>query len=211
MQMLNLSSSYYLSSIDNIIPSYLDSFGFIQHIHQGGIYRGIKSGGLWILDNAAYSNKFDKNVWIKRLNDYLPYQNACIGIVVPDKVADYKTTLELFRQYSNIPREMGYRIAFVTQDGLLIGKIPWNCFDTLFVGGTNQHKLKESMPIILEAIERKKWVHIGRVNSIARMMQFWIANSWDGTELSFNPSRGSRNMGRAVRLIRMMKLQQKLI
>ena len=56
-------------------------------------------------------------------------------------------------------------------------------------GGTDKHKLTESYPFILEAKRRGKWVHVGRVNSAARLTElFWMADSADGTTLSIEPS-----------------------
>jgi hypothetical protein len=79
-------------------------------------------------------------------------------------------------------------VAFVTQDGLTLDAVPWGQFDVLFVGGTDQHKLHESYPFILEAKQRGVWVHVGRVNSAARIEAFWMADSCDGTTLAIEPS-----------------------
>jgi len=96
-------------------------------------------------------------------------------------------------------REYGYPVAFVTQDGLRMEDVPWDDFDVLFVGGSDEHKLRESWPFIYRAKELGKWVHVGRVNSEKRMRMFWMADSVDGTTLKMEPSaRNGRRLLRGV-------------
>jgi hypothetical protein len=117
-----------------------------------------------------------------------PYTSTCIAAVCPDVVGDAAATLQRFAEYAPVIREHGYPVAFVTQDGLRMIDVPWSDIDVLFVGGTDKHKLLESMPFILEAKRLDKWVHVGRVNSVRRMEQFSVADSCDGTTLSIEPS-----------------------
>lgn len=197
----------YLSSYDNV-PFYKDAFGFMLSIEQHN-RAGIRGGMLWMLDNGVYTGKFSDEKWRGLLVELLPYKNTCLGVVVPDVVADYKATLERFDIYAPLVRDFGYKIAFVTQDGLSIQETPWNDFDVLFIGGSNNHKLGcEARALINEGKKREKWIHVGRVNSVRRMFYFWDCDSCDGTEISINPSRGARLLGRAVREIRNRKQSQ---
>jgi hypothetical protein len=86
-------------------------------------------------------------------------------------------------------KDLGYKAAFVTQDGCVSSTIPWEGVDVLFVGGSNHHKLVESHPLIAEANARGVWVHVGRVNSAKRVMLFPTADSVDGTHFVYDASR----------------------
>jgi hypothetical protein len=86
-----------------------------------------------------------------------------------------------------------YPVAFVAQDGANVTNIPWCDFDVLFIGGTTSFKQGFGSGLIArEARERGKWVHVGRVNSLKRLMHWAeIADSADGTFLAFGPQRNA--------------------
>lgn len=213
--------SMYLSSTSNIDKRYEDCFGFIQHSMQGGLLsdllegKGYPKAGLyrywlnrgfsWCLDNDVFAGNFRLEHWLNKLEALMEYRNTCLFIVTPDVIGDSNATLKQFKRYAGTLRILGYPVALVTQDGLTIDKVPWEEVDTLFIGGTDKHKLSsEAGKLILEGKRRGKWVHVGRVNSISRMFKFWMADSWDGTHLSFCPS-ASTKFGAAVKQIRLMK------
>lgn len=65
--------------------------------------------------------------------------------------------------------------------------LPWDDFQGYFVGGTTRWKLSQaSFDLIAEAKRRKKWVHMGRVNSQRRLFAAYYASvdSVDGTGMS---------------------------
>jgi hypothetical protein len=159
-----------------------------------------------MMDNGAFSDRWTESKWMIGLGLWQAHIATCIAAVVPDVVGDSAATLQRFWQYAPIVRSYGYPVAFVTQDGLQMGDVPWQDFDVLFVGGTNQHKLNEAMPFILAAKERNKWVHVGRVNSAKRMEQFWIADSCDGTSLAIEPS--IRNQYRFIHAMESIKAKK---
>ena len=157
------------------------------------------------MDNDEFNGAFDEVTWRKRLLDCKSVAHNCCFILARDKVGDWKETVRRFYEYAPIIRECDYPVGFATQDGLVSDKTPWDEFDCLFVGGSNQHKLtREAGVLINEAINRGKWIHIGRVNSPDRMRKFWRADSWDGTHLSREPSDEWR-LATAVREIRHLK------
>ncbi len=120
------------------------------------------------------------------------WQQWCLFAVVPDVVGDAEATLALFRKHAPTVREIGYRVAFVAQDGIERIEIPWDDSDVIFIGGSTAFKLAETTyQLIREAKRRKKWVHIGRVNSLERNLAFLAAgaDSADGTVLRFDPNR----------------------
>lgn len=67
-------------------------------------------------------------------------------------------------------------------------RVPWDDFDTLFIGGTDEFKLGlEARQAINRAQKRGKRIHVGRVNTLPRLKYFTElgAESSDGTKLAF--------------------------
>jgi hypothetical protein len=145
------------------------------------------------LDNGAFNRRtYDQDRWLDRLERLSPSADECLFAVVPDTVADSVATLDWFGLFVDTVHYWGYRSAFVSQDGATAERVPWDLLDCLFVGGTTAWKFSEpSVALIREAKRRSKWVHIGRVNSLRRLMAAHAvgADSADGTHLAFQPSR----------------------
>jgi hypothetical protein len=151
----------------------------------GGLNDALHDSWPWMMDNNEFAGGFSVELWVSALLKYQKHKDTCLGIPIRDKVGDALETLRLFGQYWRIVKDFGFPVAFFTQDGITPEITPWENFDTLFVGGTDDHKLSnESGIMIAEAKQRGKWVHIGRVNSPIRIKKFWMADSVDGTELT---------------------------
>lgn len=104
-----------------------------------------------------------------------------------------------------------FPVALVSQDGISNTDIPWDDFDCIFIGGSDEHKLgKEGGWVVREAKKHNKWIHIGRVNSSRRILKFWQADSWDGTCLNYFPS-GVAKFHAAVLQVRAMKQMKGLL
>ena len=79
------------------------------------------------------------------------------------------------------------------QEGMTEKNIPWDEFDCLFVGG--QDAFKEGVGVrdaCREARRRGKWVHMGRVNGLRRLLialDFGV-DSVDGTYLLHESRKG---------------------
>lgn len=111
-------------------------------------------------------------------------------VVAPDVVGDAAGTLERSRPWLPLIREAGFPAAFVAQNGLENIGVPWDEFDVLFLGGDTEWKLgPHAQALTTEAKRRGKWVHMGRVNSLARMRRAWFSgcDSADGTFIAFGP------------------------
>lgn len=177
----------YLSPTTNIPEQYRDAYGVMfSAVHPiGGLDNVLDDGWLWMMDNNAFTKKFKLDVWLGALLKYSAYADTCLGIPVPDVVGNCEETIRLFYRYHRAVTAVGLPVAFVTQDGLTPQMTPWPLFSTLFVGGTDRHKLgTEAGALIAEAQKRGKLVHIGRVNSAERLREkFWMADSADGTRL----------------------------
>ena len=179
--------------------------GFIDTPAQGNATaaRIIHDAGVsWCADNGCFSAKWDEAKWFAFLRRNAEHVDSCLFAVAPDRVGDATATTQMFRRYGPMIRELGYRVAYVAQDGLehlrgrtenggLTFPVPWGDFDVIFVGGTTEWKLGPAVvDICTEAKSRGKWIHVGRVNSRKRWnycRDVLRADSVDGTFLTFGP------------------------
>lgn len=151
---------------------------------------------IWAADNGCFARPDlycdDKYLtWL----DKFPSE-SCLFATAPDVVGDCQKTLE--RSLPLLPkiRDAGYKPAFIAQDGAT-KDLPWEEFDCLFIGGTTHWKLSQSAgDLIAEARKRKKWAHVGRVNSYKRLRLVNIlgADSTDGTFLCFAPDKNLKRL-----------------
>lgn len=142
---------------------------------------GYKLSGLpYGLDNGCFSD-FRKETWRRLIEE--AKENKPIFACLPDVVGDAQRTLELFwlfmYEMGNVPR------AFVLQDGVKNIEIPWRWIDAVFVGGSDAFKSSQECANAVKAAKMlDKWVHVGRVNTRARLEQwFGVADSIDGSGL----------------------------
>ena len=151
----------------------------------GGLGRVLDDGWFWMMDNNAFGNNFNFDNWINMIDKFSVYRQTCLGIPAPDVVGNCNQTIKLFWEHKSIIKDYGLTVAFVTQDGLTPQLTPWAEFDTLFIGGSDSHKLGAEAGLLISAArENGKHVHIGRVNSQRRLEEkFWMADSVDGTML----------------------------
>lgn len=158
-------------------------------------------GQPWAADNSRFSAPQDYTdakylSWLAKM----PVE-SCLFATAPDVVGDAAATLELSAPMFAPIRQLGYRVAFVAQDGLESLPVPWDDFDALFIGGTTDWKLGDAAArIAREAKARGKWVHMGRVNSLRRMRYAETigCDSADGTTLKHDPNRPVHTWGPRV-------------
>lgn len=99
-----------------------------------------------------------------------PDRRRCLFALTPDWPCNHTFTLEMFRTYSPIVRGFGLPVAFAIQDGAEIPTVPWDDFDVAFLAGTTEWKCgHDAADFAIEARNRGKWVHMGRVNSWDRL------------------------------------------
>lgn len=147
---------------------------------------------LFACDNGCFSrpDKYTDEGFLAWLD--LHQRAGCLFAVAPDVVGDADGTLE--RAVPMLPRiqELGFSAAFVGQDGATPDRLPWADFDALFIGGSTEWKLSGmAADLIAEGKRQGKWVHMGRVNSWARISAANAlgADSVDGTFLAFGPDK----------------------
>ena len=133
------------------------------------------------LDNGCFK-RFNKKTWERLLDE--AEENMPKFVCLPDIVGDAARTLDLFDAFeiktNGLPR------ALVLQDGIENHRIPWDKMAAVFVGGSDAFKISdEAMNACRTAKMLGKWVHVGRVNTAARV-NYWkgMADSIDGSGIS---------------------------
>lgn len=115
---------------------------------------------------------------------------------MPDVVGNAEETINLFPKYSQRIRNVGYKVAFVAQDGQENLPFP-DEIDALFIGGSTKWKLGiGAEKCIKRAKEKGLWVHVGRVNTKKRMKHFSLlnVNSVDGTHITYGPDKKRKEL-----------------
>jgi len=138
------------------------------------------SGMPYGLDNGCFSN-FNQKKWLKLVNEARNSDVECKFVCLPDIVGDAARTLDLFWHFKfstqGLPR------ALVLQDGIGNFRIEWHEIDAVFIGGSDAFKISaEAFNAAKTAKILGKWVHVGRVNTPQRLLQ-WMdyADSIDGS------------------------------
>lgn len=151
-----------------------------------------KDSWVWAADNGCFNEDtyVGDDKWLKWLEKISEYPGTCLFATAPDVVGSHAKTLIRSRKWLKKIRKLGFKAAFVFQDGATIDTIPWGEFDVAFIGGTTEFKLIDSIPLVIESVRRGIPVHVGRVNSRKRFVMFSElgASSADGTFLAKNPS-----------------------
>lgn len=177
--------------------------GFIDTPHQGNRRT---ENVLWCADNGCFSERFEEGHWLRFLERNAHAAASCAFATAPDVVGDAAATLERSLPWLPKIRALGYKVAYVLQNGATIDSIPWDQIDAVFVGGDDAFKIGPfglnldgtpkgevpCAPLVKEAQRRGLWVHVGRVNSRMRYRfarNVLGADSVDGTYLAFGPSK----------------------
>lgn len=150
-------------------------------------------GALWAADNGVYGKGFPgEGAWWAWLQSWVETNDRerCLFATAPDVVGDAAATLERSRPWLPRIAELGVPAAFVAQDGLEPAQVPWDDVGVLFLGGSTEWKLSPAAAqLALEARERGRRVHMGRVNSWRRwqVAEAFGCDTCDGTYLAFAP------------------------
>lgn len=147
-----------------------------------------RAGVSYAIDNGCFKT-FDRDRWLRMLDEaeatmWETDGSRPIFVTLPDIVADAQRTAELFECFKLRTNE--FPRALVLQDGIERVCIPWKDVAAVFVGGTDKFKYSaEAMSAAKTAKMLGKWVHVGRVNTAARVRN-WIglADSIDGSGIS---------------------------
>jgi hypothetical protein len=173
----------------------------------GGVPWALDSGVVKLVDGRPVTDP----AWSpERYYDMLErYQDVpgCLFACVPDVVADLAGTQAMWGRWWSGPTRMGYRPAWVAQDGCWYIPRP---AEALFIGGSTAWKLGPQARALAALAKRHGlWVHMGRVNS-AQRMRFALeigCDSVDGTFLAYGPD---QNLPRLLRYLRQVNTQPSL-
>lgn len=189
----------------HIFPSNFGTIVTPSNHDLGSAKARIKKGWRWIVDNGAFTGKFEPERFFAFLEKMRPYRDACMFVIVPDVLhqlpggmvrGDAAATLAQFKDYAPRIRRLGYPVAYVAQDGA--ERLPFpRRFDALFVGGSTEWKLSEAATTCIKRAQKKgKWVHVGRVNTRKRIRHFMLlkVDSVDGTHIVFKPDERVRQL-----------------
>jgi hypothetical protein len=157
-------------------------------------------GWTWAADNGCFADNWDADEWLDWL-DRMRDVPGCLFAVVPDKVGDAAATRQMFSEWAAMVTDLGYRAAYVAQNGATCASIPWEDIACVFIGGDTEWKLGHQAEAITRHAKRLGlWVHMGRVNSRRRMAiaESWGVDSCDGTYLKFGPD---INVGKLTRML----------
>ena len=159
---------------------------------------------VWAADNGCFTlgDRFDLDEYLGWLAGFdLDARRRCLFATAPDVVGDWEATLVRSLPVLPLLRAAGFPAAIVVQDGATPESVPWDEVDAVFVGGSTEWKLSPVVGEILDrAIELGKWTHVGRVNSIRRMVAASElgAYSVDGTLLIYGPEANAPRIRKAV-------------
>jgi hypothetical protein len=140
-----------------------------------------RAGVPWALDNGCFGT-FDRPRWERMLDEADAHRP--LFVTLPDIVGDAQRTAELFEFFHRRTQELPR--ALVLQDGIERVRIPWADITTVFIGGSDAFKVA---PAAIAAAKTAKmlgkWVHVGRVNTAARVRNWLgLADSIDGSGIS---------------------------
>lgn len=164
-----------------------------------GGHRPDLSRTVWAADTGCFTDPegFSLQHYLNWLASHSGDAERCLFATAPDVVGDAVATLERSLPVLPVIREAGFRASLVAQDGLETLRVPWDAFDTLFLGGSTPWKLSHhARDLTAEAKRRGKFVHMGRVNSLLRLQtgRMFGCNSADGTYVAFGPDRNLQRL-----------------
>ena len=127
------------------------------------------SGLPWAADNDAYAAWDEERFWVMLAKLAKVDLARFLWVAVPDVVANAQATLDNWHVWFPQIDALGLPAAFVGQDGLDEGDVPWDELSCFFLGGSTEWKLSvEAERMARQAKGRGKLVHMGRVNSRKR-------------------------------------------
>lgn len=189
------------------------TIGFIDTPRQGN-YRH-PAIPVWCADNGCFSEAFDEAQWWAFLEANAHAVSSCAFATAPDVVGDHEATVKRSTPWLRQIRALGYKVAFVAQNGWDASTVPWDDIDVIFIGGDDDFKIGPaglrmdgtprgevpSLQAVADARAHGKAVHYGRVNSRKRFRfasRIAQADSADGTFLTFGNTTEGQNLDRLL-------------
>jgi len=120
------------------------------------------------VDNGCFSQpkKYNDQNYLEYLKN-INLLNTLFAVapdVVGDNIATKKRSLPMLEKI----KELGYKAAYVAQDGETPNTVDWNTFDCLFIGGTTKWKLSQYAAELIKEAKKKvngyTWVELIHFN-----------------------------------------------
>lgn len=147
---------------------------------------------IWAADNGCFARPetFSRDRYLDWLRSRSAERATCLFATIPDVWSDAEATYQRIEDWPETLAALGYTPAFIAQDRCDQYPIPWDRIGALFIGGSDPWRsTPEFRSVVEEAKRRELYLHIGRVNSRARLQ--WArglgAQSADGTLARFGP------------------------
>jgi hypothetical protein len=169
-------------------------FGILLTPRNGNRVGAVLGSGLrWAADNDCFQG-LDEARYLRmlaKLDSDEVRASPPLFVTVPDRVGDAKATGQLWDDWLCEVAGRGLPAAYVAQDGAESLSLPWDQMDALFVGGSTDWKESSAAMSLAEAASsRRKWVHVGRVNTsrrLRKLLDWGCVDSIDGRCLSAWP------------------------
>lgn len=128
---------------------------------------------VWAADNDSF-NGFNRDKFLRMLDRIAVAAVPPKFVVVPDVVCNHAATGDLWVKWAGEFSSRKIPQAFVLQNGIEEHPpeyaIPWGQIDAVFIGGDTAFKFSPWVREFTAFAKRaRRWVHMGRVNSIRRM------------------------------------------
>lgn len=153
------------------------------------------SGKPWAADNGCFT-RWDMTAFRAMLKIARNHLGNCLFVTAPDVVGDGYATLGLFHwwlgEIADADEALDVPLALVGQDGMedLDADTALSLADAFFIGGSTLWKTSAAATdLAVEAKRRGKWVHMGRVNTPARLRAAYDmgCDSVDGSSFNWFP------------------------
>jgi len=194
------------ASVRDAITTLPGLYGAITTPRQGN---RIESGWAWIADTGCFGNGYPGDrEWLEWL-DGKPDKHNCLFATAPDVICDAKATLKRSAPMLPVIRELGCQPAFVIQNGITPGLVPWDERPVIFIGGDDEFKTsREARRIVDMALADELEAHMGRVNTKGRLLDAarMGCSTADGRTLALFPA----SLGPVTRWLRDGRVQQQV-
>lgn len=197
-QVLSRGEPLYLAASSSSFKHMHENMHVMIGPRQSGL-RPLYEGRLWGGDNDAYVGRFSLEAFTAHLERLIPFEASCLFVALPDFVHDPGSTFALWtamRPVLTLAYPM-FQYAFVAQTGATPRDIPDDA-DVLFLAGEDEWRQGPAGAALIQHAHEELGipVHVGRVNSAERLVNFarMGAQSMDGTHLSFKGLPGAAHI-----------------
>jgi len=173
----------------NKVHYWQGKYGGLGHLYSIDDRRGPYSHLPYAMDNGRFPAWSSGKEWDRaRYLDFLAYYKSkdARWALVPDVVGDARETRREWSRWAADIFDMGYKLAYAVQDGMVAKDVPLEA-EVIFVGGSTGWKW-DTAPMWCAEFPR---VHIARVNTYGKLVRCakMGAESVDGTGFMRAPDR----------------------